>query len=78
MEMQSEEVAFGRMGVSSPNFASHSEVSASPSLSLVPDKTATFEIDLSLPGVQLLLLVMVEVQRELRRKYGAEGQKKAS
>jgi hypothetical protein len=29
-------------------------------------------------GVQLLLLVLVEVQSELRRKYGAEGQKKAS
>jgi hypothetical protein len=58
--------------------STHAKVLAVPSLSLVPDKAATFEIDLSLPGVQLLLLVMVEVQRELRRKYGAEGQKKAS
>ena len=75
MEMQSEEVTSGLMDDSSPNFTSHAEVSAVPTLSLVLDKTATFEIDLSLPGVQVLLLVMVEVQRELRRKYGIAGKK---
>jgi hypothetical protein len=33
----------------------------------------TFEVDLSLPGVQELLRVVVEVERELRRKYPAKG-----
>ena len=58
--------------------STQAEISASSPLSLVPDKRATFEIDLSLPGVQVLLLVLVEVERESRRKYGAEGLKKAS
>lgn len=55
-------------------FASHTNLDSAP----VCETTATFDVDLALPGVQVLLLVVVEVQRELRRRYGIDKQKLAS
>jgi hypothetical protein len=57
-----------------PAFASHTNLDSAP----VCERTATFDVDLALPGVQVLLLVVVEVQRELRRRYGIDEQKLAS